>query len=1147
MKSLFCLLFSVTGFVSVFAQTSIHQEQSEYYGGLGIPAEDYYQLNEPAAMVKSTRAGCTPNKVVFGWHPYWGNGLEVNYDWSLLTDFSYFSYEVDANTGNALSTHGWATNTAVTEALNQGIRVNLCVTLFSNHSTFFGNPTAEQTLITNLINMVQSRGAHGVNIDFEGIPLSQKANFTAFMIDLCNQMHAAIPGSQVSTVLYAVDWNNVIDVAALNSYVDLFVIMGYAYYYNGSGTAGPCDPLFHFGSSYNYTLSKSVSTYLDNGVSPEKLILGLPYYGYEWPTTSLAVPSSTTGSGVSVTYKQIQNNSSGYYSSANRGWDADSYTRYYTFNNGTENRQAFIVSKSDFAQRLKVINRFDIGGMGIWALSYDDGYSDLWDEIYDKFTDCGTYTPCADTIFDMGGPNKSYYHNEDYTFTLAPDGASSITVNFTQFDVESNYDYLYIYNGPDVTAPQITGSPFTGTSSPGSFTSANGALTFRFTSDGATVTPGWTATYQCTIDNIAPTTQVQPVLNWQTQDFTAAFTDTDNSGGSGVNETFYSAIYSDGTEWRANAANGFFSDNFDNAAIHSDWTPFTGTWGISGGYLTQTDEGSGNTNMYAAVNQNQADAYLYHFAGAIDGSGANRRAGFHFMVDSPTLTNRGNGYFVWYRLDSDKIQIYEVISDVFSLVQEADYDFVAGTWYDFKTIYNRNTGKICVYINDVFSASWTDNTPVTAGDYISLRSGNAVWNVDNIKVYKSRTNTAPITVGPGADFALENINPATPAGKIKSLITDNAMNISTESQETVHVDFSEPSAPGYVNDGAGADIDIIYDNTTITANWTAALDTHSDISEYLYAIGTTPGGTDIVNYTSAALNTTITHSGLSLNTGVTYYFSVAAVNGAGLIGSIANSDGALLDIPVNTPVAGFTAQSTTICQGDSVQFLNTSSDAVLFIWNFQSGTPANSALTNPMVVFPASGTYSVQLIASGPGGTDTLNQTVSVTVNTPPVAAFTASDTLVGLPSAIVSFANTSTSSSGYLWLFGDGTSSTSYNPSHQYTSTGVFPVMLIAQTPGCAADTAFTTIYVGVTNLTDNNSQWLTVYPNPTHNQVTIQSHLPIKMIELVDLAGKSFSKLKTNGYSSVLDLTNLSSGSYLIKVSLSSGEVILKHIVRL
>ena len=478
---------------------SIHQEQLEYYNQLGNSTADFYESSIKHSEKSFTRSGCNLNKVVYGWHPYWVGSVFYNYDWNLLSHFSFFSYEVNPIDGEPITTHGWSTSAAVDSALASGnTKVTLTVTLFSDHATFFSSTTSQQTLISNLINLVQSRGAHGVNIDIEGLPSAYKIDFSYFMVNLANQMHAAIPGSEVSTVLYAVDWSNVFDFSLMEPAVDHYIVMGYAYYYQGSSNTGPCDPLYHFGSNYNYSLSRSITYYLDKGCPADKLIMGLPYYGYQWPTSSLNVPSSTTGSGTAKTYKQVKNNVSGFYSSANHQYDQDSYTDIYTFNdNGFQ--QCFITKENAFRKRLEHIERSGIGGIGIWALGYDDGYNDLWDGINDYLTDCYVDS-CNGTIHDFGGPYKDYYDDEDYTWTINPDSATSLDIDFTFFDVELNYDYLYIYDGLDINSPQITGSPFTGLNSPGSFTTSTGAVTFRFYSDGATVNPGFEANYTCSYD-----------------------------------------------------------------------------------------------------------------------------------------------------------------------------------------------------------------------------------------------------------------------------------------------------------------------------------------------------------------------------------------------------------------------------------------------------------------------------------------------------------------------------------------------------------------------------------------------------------------------------------------------------------------------
>ena len=780
--SLILLFVAVLG----FSQTSIHQQQLEYYNSLGNDNANYYEQNTiPASKPATNKATCDLNKVVYGWHPYWSGSAYVNYDWNLLSHFSFFSYEVDAATGNAISTHGFTTSAAVNAAIASGnTKVTLCVTLFSSHATFLGNATARQTLITNLINLIQSKNAHGVNIDFEGLPVSQKTAFANFMVDLSNQFHAAIPGSDVSTVLYAVDWNNVFDFTIMASAVDKFIVMGYDYYWSGSTTAGPNDPLYHFSTTYNYNISKSITYYINAGCPRNKLIMGLPYYGREWPTSSTSVPSGATASGVARFYNDVKDNLNGYYSAGNHQQEVDSYSDIFVFNNGGT-RQCFITLEDNFYKRLDHINNTGIGGMGIWALGYDDGYNEFWDGLNNYMTNCYV-SPCSGIIHDFGGPTKDYYDNENYTWTIAPAGASSISVNFSSFDVELNWDYLYIYDGSTTASPQIAGSPFTGTTIPTPFASSTGALTFRFTSDVSTTKPGFNATYVCYQDTVKPTTLISAAPNPTSNDFTSNFTDADNVGGSGVKHQFYQVADFNATDWLANEQNGFFNDEF-NSTLNPLWTSYAGTWSIASGKLIQTDQANTNSNIYAACDQNNHSKYLYHYKFNISGTAGNRRAGLHYMIDDANSANRGNSYFVWFRQDNAKLQFYKVVSDVFTLEKEVPFTFNANVWYDAKIVYDKTTGQTDVYVNDNLVSSWTDATPYTVGNYISPRSGDCIYEIDDLMVYKTRSASALILVGQNAtdDIRYEG----TPAGKINSIVIDSAYNVSTLVTEYVNVDF----------------------------------------------------------------------------------------------------------------------------------------------------------------------------------------------------------------------------------------------------------------------------------------------------------------------------------------------------------------------
>jgi len=124
---------------------------------------------------------------------------------------------------------------------------------------------------------------------------------------------------------------------------------------------------------------------------------------------------------------------------------------------------------------------------------------------------------------------------------------------------------------------------------------------------------------------------------------------------------------------------------------------------------------------------------------------------------------------------------------------------------------------------------------------------------------------------------------------------------------TITADTSGPTAPSYVYDGTGADIDTSTTTTSLRANWTAAADAESGIAYYQYAVGTSSGGTNTVAWASNGLASTKTITG-TYTVGSTYYFSVRAVNGAGLTGTYTVSDG--LTIAANVDTSSPTAPSS---------------------------------------------------------------------------------------------------------------------------------------------------------------------------------------------------------------------------------------------
>ncbi|MDF3028476.1 MAG: N-acetylmuramyl-L-alanine amidase, negative regulator of AmpC, AmpD [Fluviicola sp.] len=432
------------------------------------------------------------------------------------------------------------------------------------------------------------------------------------------------------------------------------------------------------------------------------------------------------------------------------------------------------------------------------------------------------------TFTDSGGSTSNYSNDQRYLTLIQPANASSITLNFSSFSLEANWDYLYIYDGATTSAPLI--GTYTGTSSPGTITSSSGSLLVEFRSDCATTAAGWVANWSSVITNpalgdaIPPMTAVSVPGSWVSQSFTATYTDTDNAGGSGIEKSYYQVTDYNGGDWRANPAKGFFNDNFDQSAIHSSWTSQSGIWALGSGNLVQSDESNGNSNIWAGVTGNLSNRYLYHWSGAMSGTGTNRRAGLHYFCSDPTLTNRGNSYFVFFRLDNDKIQIYEVTNDVYSLVDEVVYDFNADQWYDYKIAYDRITGKHQVYVNNVLTRTWTDPTPLATGDYISFRTGNCVYKVNDLRVYRSRNSSTSIAVGTNGDMRYESPNSLTSAGRIRSIVQDVAGNLSAISAQDVKIDWTNPTAIQAGNDGEAVDASIRTSNSVTEAEWATSSD-----------------------------------------------------------------------------------------------------------------------------------------------------------------------------------------------------------------------------------------------------------------------------------------------------------------------------------
>jgi PKD repeat protein/N-acetyl-anhydromuramyl-L-alanine amidase AmpD len=743
----------------------------------------------------------------------------------------------------------------------------------------------------------------------------------------------------------------------------------------------------------------------------------------------------------------------------------------------------------------------------------DPGVNWDWEKFYQLLNDgpnLTTYTANTGTMYDSGGSAGNYVDDERELYLIQPSSALSITISFNQFALEQNWDYLYVYDGATLQDPLI--GVYSGSSIPADITSTGGSILVEFRSDCATQDAGWeiawtTAPGPVPGDIISPTTSVNVIGNWQTTNFQADFTDADNVGGSGVDKKFYQVIDFDGTEWRGNNNNGFFSDNFD-IAVHADWMQEVGTWGINAGALEQSDELITNGNIWANLDQVNYQQWLYHFSMNINGTGSNKRGGFHFMCDDPTLPNRGNSYFVWLRSDDNEIQIYKTVNDVFQLEADVPYTINDGQWYDIKTMFDKSTGTIQLFIDNVMEASWIDTAAYLTGNSISIRSGDATILTENLKVYHNRGTTEMVSINTGNDVQYQNPDALTPSAKIKSISIDSALNVSAIAAEFANVDWTPPSSIASINDGTGVDIDNTTTSTQLSANWSSSVDPNSDLKRYWYAIGTSPLATDIVGWTDNWWSDTLTQTGLNLSVGTTYYTCVYAENGAGLFSDTICSDGQTVQVPTATPTADFVVANSYICSFESVQVQNSSLDAQSYQWTAPGAVPSASTVVNPTFTYSATGYYDITLVATGVGGTDTEVQTIYVSIDTIPAAAFSPDAFIVDISSAFVTFTNQSQNANGYTWNFDDGTITNDVSPWHEFTATGNYNVELIAINGLCPNDTTSVLIQViDDLNIDEENFDSFEIYPNPAIDKLGISLNDKWKgtvTIQLTDVRGR-------------------------------------------
>lgn len=365
--------------------------------GIGTLAQPFVPSAKNSQPVQETRALILNQKEseVFGFAPYWTFNKLDNVDFETLTTLAYFSITVSGDGNLDKGDQGYATfkGKRATEVFQKAhdhrARVVLTLTQMNNWQilAILDDPEAQERVIEQAVSEVQDRGIDGINVDFEydGNPGPEyRDKFTKFVTDLTEEMHKANPDSKVTVSVYAASVKDpkIYDIGALSKVSDGIFMMAYDFAGASSDIAMPTAPLHgDEDGTYWYDVSSAVDDFLK--VMPaDKLILGVPWYGYNYPVYQPDANAATGwGAGISQTYALAKDN----INPDKEGWDDKSKVGWKAYLGWDGWRMIFLEDQRSLGIKYDFAKEKNLAGVGIWALGFDEGKEDLWKVLKEKF------------------------------------------------------------------------------------------------------------------------------------------------------------------------------------------------------------------------------------------------------------------------------------------------------------------------------------------------------------------------------------------------------------------------------------------------------------------------------------------------------------------------------------------------------------------------------------------------------------------------------------------------------------------------------------------------------------------------------------------------------------------------------------------
>jgi cellulose synthase/poly-beta-1,6-N-acetylglucosamine synthase-like glycosyltransferase/spore germination protein YaaH/peptidoglycan/xylan/chitin deacetylase (PgdA/CDA1 family) len=237
--------------------------------------------------------------------------------------------------------------------------------LIKEMAVMLANPVARQKLSKSLTDFATAQHDPGIVVDFEQVPDSSQQDFTRFIGDLGNDLHAA--NLKLMVALPAADWSY--DYKTLSNEADAVILMNYDFHYPSS-EPGPIASQDWFERNIENIVKI---------VPADKIVMGIANYSYDWPAKTKTVPHPIAQA---VTFQQ--GIITAVESESDVTFDPDTLNPHYSYEDEKNLvHNVWMLDGVTAYNELRAAERAGVRGTALWRLGMEDpSMWSIWDATH---------------------------------------------------------------------------------------------------------------------------------------------------------------------------------------------------------------------------------------------------------------------------------------------------------------------------------------------------------------------------------------------------------------------------------------------------------------------------------------------------------------------------------------------------------------------------------------------------------------------------------------------------------------------------------------------------------------------------------------------------------------------------------------------